>query len=156
MHRGQNRKPRGDAPNRQELPLATTKRATHDREQAIEEILSGITEKLNGKEASDIEKDISFKAVYDATREAPNGKAPGPGGIPNEFWKEEMKWRREAKEKGKFQPRNTGEGGKRIRPCIAALMAKVFRDIESFGPRDNRFSECWVSGIFCKTLSVCH
>jgi len=58
------------------------------RERAIEEILSGMTEKLSEKEVSDIDKDISFKEVYDATRRTPNGKGPGPdNGIPNEFWK---------------------------------------------------------------------
>ena len=49
---------------------------SESRERAIEEILSGITEKLSDKEVSDIDKDVSFKEDYDATRKSPNGKAP--------------------------------------------------------------------------------
>ena len=62
-----------------------------DREKAITEILDKVKIKLNEEERRDIEKSITYKEVYDTLKKAPNGKAPGPDGIPIEFWKSEIK-----------------------------------------------------------------
>jgi len=49
--------------------------------------LTDLKRHLKIKEKEEIGKDISFKEVNETIRKAPNGKAPGPDGIPNEFWK---------------------------------------------------------------------
>ena len=70
-----------------------------------------------------MEKMISFEEV-DARltiRKTRNGKALGPDGIPNEFWKLETEWRDRMKKEIKQDP-NTGEReNEPARPCIAAI-----------------------------------
>lgn len=69
-----------------ELPMTNT------WEKAIDEILMGMMKTLNEKDKIEISKDIKYTEIRDALRRAPNSKAPSPDGIPNEFWKEEIKW----------------------------------------------------------------
>ena len=82
---------------------------TNQRSDAIEDILSDITVTLKEDQKTSIKKKTKVKEVYDVIRTLPNGKAPGPDGISNEFWKTEMTWRKRAKEKKKHQPVN-GDG----------------------------------------------
>ena len=112
-----------------------------DRARAIKTILANMKRVLEEKDKIDIGKDISFTEVDKMIRKAPNGKAPGPDGIPNEFWKMETKWRDKMKKKAKEQPGNSKDGKTEIRPCIAALMTKVLLDIERHGPVDTQFTE---------------
>ena len=82
-------------------------------------------------------KDVSYVEVYSAMRRAPNGKAPGP----IKFWKLELKRRKHSKDEKKHQPKGpkAGEGHERL--CIAALMTKVFEDIERLRTVGTQFSE---------------
>ena len=115
-----------------------------NRKEAIKNILTDLKRHLKIKEKEEIGKDVSFKEVNETIRKAPNGKAPGPDGIPNEFWKQEIKLQDQAKEKEKRQP-----CGDPIRPCIAALMMKVLQDVERFSPIDMRFTEARM-GLYTK------
>ena len=63
---------------------------TEERKRATNRILAGVKVKLNEEEKKEISKGISYNEVREALRKAPNGKAPGPDGIPNEFWKAEL------------------------------------------------------------------
>ena len=63
------------------------------RERAIENILANVRETLDEKASKEMNKGTTYKEVFETLRRAPNGKAPGPDGIPNEFWKLEMKRR---------------------------------------------------------------
>ena len=120
------------------------------RERAIDDILVNVKKKLDKKEYEEMGKDIRFKEVDATVRKAPNGKAPGPDGIPNEFWKLETKWRDQEKEKNKRQPDIAKEGVEMVRPCIAALMTKVFHDVEKFGPIDDSFTEARMGLLYKK------
>ena len=111
------------------------------RVRAIDEILAGLTKTLNDDEKKEISKDITYKEIVDILRMAPNGKAPGPDRIPNEFWKEEIKWRTKMKLDKKFKQGNMRENNTLVRPCMVALMTKIISDIERFGANDKRFSE---------------
>lgn len=99
-----------------------------NREEAMEDILKGIMRRLDKDEKSNIAKEISFKEVGGTIRKTLNGKAPGPDGIPNEFWKTELKWQDQMKKKCRDQPPNHENSLTCIRPSIAALMTKVFQD----------------------------
>ena len=44
------------------------------------------------------------------------------------------------KEESKHQQGDAKEEAKQVRPCIAVLMTKIFKDIELFGPKDTQFS----------------
>lgn len=117
------------------------------RKRAIETILADLKRHLDKKEKKEISKDVSYKEVNETIRKAPNRKAPGPDGIPNEFWKEEIRLQERAKEDEKRHP---SEGTKGIRPCIVALMTKVFQDVERFGPIDTRFTEARMGLLYKK------
>ena len=112
-----------------------------DQEKAITEILSKVKIRLNKEESRDIEKSISYKEVYNVLKQAPNGKAPGPDGILIEFWKSEIKRQRQEKEDKKNGIKGPDNKEVTVRPCIAALMTKVLKDVESFGPIDEQFLE---------------
>jgi len=75
-----------------ELTMNTT------RERAIESILANMRETLDEKGNTEMGKETTYKEVYEVLKRAPNGKAPGPDGIPNEFWKTEINWRNNEKE----------------------------------------------------------
>jgi exonuclease III len=107
-----------------------------DQKRAIEDILASMGKILSEEDQVDVGKDVSFREVNDAIRKAPSSKAPGPDGIPNEFWKLEIKWRDQMKQEKRHQPGMANVGEDRIRPCIAALMTKVYQDVELFGPVD--------------------
>jgi len=106
------------------------------RKRAINEILAGLTKALNEDEKKEISKDITYTEIVDILRTAPNGKAPSPDGIPNEFWKEEIKWRAKMKLDKKFKQGEMREDSALVRPCIAALMTRVIEDIERFRAND--------------------
>ena len=120
---------------------------TDDRERAIDAILAKTKSKLNRDEATEMEKLVSFNEAMGVVRRAPNGKAPGPDGIQNEFWKTEVKWREKQKSDKKHQP---GDTTLWVRPCIVAMMTKVFNDIETFGPINAKFSEARMSLLYKK------
>jgi len=117
---------------------------------AIDKILAGLTKTLNDDEKKEISKDITYKEIVDILRTAPNGKAPGPDGIPNEFWKEEIKWRTKMKLDKKFKQGNMREDNSLVRPCVAALMTKIISDIERFRANDERFSEARMGLLYKK------
>ena len=114
---------------------------------AIKTILSDVKRHLNDKEIREINKDVSFKEVNETIRKSPSGKAPGPDGIPNEFWKQEIKWREKEKEKNKTQ---LEKGTLGTRPCIIAMMTRMLQDVESFGPMDTRFMEARMGLLYKK------
>ena len=120
------------------------------RVRAIDEILAGLTKTLNDDEKKEISKDITYKEIVDILRTAPNGKATGPDRIPNEFWKEEIKWRTKMKLDKKFKQGNMREDNSLVRPCVAALMTKIISDIERFGANDERFSEARMGLLYKK------
>ena len=62
-------------------------------------------------------------------KNALNSKAPGPDGIPNEFWKLEIKRCEKKKKKKKKEPNETRDNEPMEKPCITALMTKVLKDI---------------------------
>ena len=65
---------------------------TEIQKRATEDILAGVTKALDNEEKKNISKEITYTEIRNALRKAPNDKAPGPDGIPNEFWKQEIKW----------------------------------------------------------------
>ena len=71
------------------------------RRRAIDNILARITKKLDKDEIKNISKEISYIEVKGALTKAPNGKAPSPDGIPNEFWTTELKWQEKRKSSSK-------------------------------------------------------
>src|SRR5258706_9514326 len=111
------------------------------RKRAIDTILAGIKKKLNEDEKEEINKEISYREVREALKKSPNSKAPGPDGIPNEFWKTELKWRKKMKKEKKFNQGEMAKNGAKERPRITALMTKRLTDIENFGTTDEKFSE---------------
>ena len=120
------------------------------REAAINEILSTLSKELEDKDIKEIGKDITYREVNETLRKTPNGKAPGPDGIPNEFWKIEIKWRDKQKRENNQQTETTRETIAKTRPCIAAMMTKVFQDIEQHGPIDTQFSEARMGLLYKK------
>jgi len=60
-------------------------------ERDIKNILANRRETLDEKASMEMNKGTTYKEVFKTLRRTPNGKAPGPDGIPNEFWKLEMK-----------------------------------------------------------------
>ena len=120
------------------------------RKQFIDAILAGMTKVLDDDEKKEISKEVKYEEVRNVLRRAPNGKAPGPDGIPNEFWKEEIKWREKMKKDKKFKQGDMSEEGARVRPCIAALMTKVLEDVESFGAMDEKFAEARMGLLYKK------
>jgi len=129
---------------------STNIKIQYSRQEAINDILSNITVKLDKKEKLEMMKLTSYSEVYDVIRKAPNNKAPGPDGIPNEFWKTEMKWREQMKKEKKQQPVDENGRPTTVRPCIAALMTKVFQDIDHFGLIGTDFSEARMSLLYKK------
>ena len=97
--------------------------------------------RLNEEESRDIEKSIGYKGVYEMLKKAPNGKALGPDGILIEFWKSKIKRQKQEKEDKKNGIKGPDNKEVTVRLCIAALMTKVLKDIESFGPIDEQFLE---------------
>ena len=77
---------------------------TNQRLEAIENILTDMEAMLTEEQKSNIKKKTQFIEVCDIIRTLLNGKAPGPDGISNEFWKTKMSWCKKAKEKKKQQP----------------------------------------------------
>ena len=98
-----------------------------------------------------MEQGIQFKEVYDTIKTSPNGKAPGPDGIPNEFWKAEMSRRNQMKKQERLKE-NLRDERDRIRPCIAALMTKIRKDIEIFGPINTQFTEARMGLLYKKKI----
>src|SRR5258706_3170012 len=94
------------------------------RKRAIETILAGIKKKLNEDEKEEINKEISYREVREALKKSPNSKAPGPDGIPNEFWKTELKWRGKKKKEKKINQGEKGKDGGKGRPSKADLSKK--------------------------------
>jgi len=121
-----------------------------NRTRAIEVILNGVNRKLNEDEKEEISKGISYKEIKEALKKAPNGKAPGPDGIANEFWKTEIKWQDKMKNEKKFKQGEMENDGAEVRPCIAALMTKVFKDVERFGVIDEKLSEARMGLLYKK------
>ena len=105
--------------------IETSRLMNESRTEAISELLSGMTKTLNDKERLEIGKSIKFAEVREALKKAPNGKSPGPDGIPNEFWKEEIRWQEKTKENKKPKQMNLQNDKEQTRPCITALMTKV-------------------------------
>jgi len=62
-----------------------------NQERAIKNILANVRVTLDEKASTEMNKGTTYKEVFKTLRRALNGKAPGPDGIPNEFWKLEMK-----------------------------------------------------------------
>jgi len=130
--------------------LQSEPKMNKDQERAIDNILARVKNKLNKDEKKEISKDISYKEVREALKKAPNGKAPGPDGIPNEFWKMELKWREKMKKEEKFKQGDMKNDTAKARPCIAALLTKVLTDIERFGAADEKFSEARMGLLYKK------
>ena len=117
---------------------------------AIKNILARVTKKLSDDEIKNINKEVSYTEVKRILTKAPNGKAPGPDGIPNEFWKAELKWKEEMKKEQKNKQKGEDSGNLVVRPCVAALMTKVLKDIECFGVIDGSFAEARMGLIYKK------
>jgi exonuclease III len=105
----------------------------------IEEALSEATARLTTREKAELARRIPTALVREAVKTAPSGKAAGPEGIPSELWKELD--RDYDKTKNKETPD----------PDIAAVLTKVYRDIETHGVHpDTDFALGWMCPIFKK------
>jgi len=105
---------------------------------------------LNNDEKNEISKDITYTEIIDILRTAPNGKAPGPDRIPNEFWKEEIKWHKKMKLDKKFKQGDMREGSAKVRPCVVALMTKVMEDLECYRANNKKFLEARMGLLYKK------
>ena len=123
---------------------------TEIRKRATEDILAGVTKALDDEEKKNISKEITYTEIRNALRKAPNDKALGPDGIPNEFWKQEIKWREKMKKDKKFKQGEMSNENATVRPCIAALMTKILQDVEAFGPLDEKFTEARMGLLYKK------
>lgn len=109
--------------------LQSAPEETDEKTEATYEVLRNIKVSLTNQEKEMFSKSLNPDHLTTAIKDSAAGKAPGPDGIPNEFWKQELEWHVESLKT------------KKKRPNIANLMTKYLRDVEEQGPLDIAFAE---------------
>ncbi|KAF5338264.1 hypothetical protein D9611_014618 [Ephemerocybe angulata] len=114
-----------------------------ERRTAMELVLDKMDYRLNPDDKQTLAALLDREIIYEALMSMPNGKAPGPDGIPTELWKDMARAHKQATE------RNTAEDEK---PAdIIGILMLFYNDIETNGVTDNSdFAKGWMCPIYKK------